>query len=113
MQIVDLFDITTGSATYGSDVKLPGMKFAVIARPPVVGGKVASFDASAAHEGAGRREGRRRSRARRAPAKFPPLGGVAVIASNTWAAIKGRDALKITGTTARTARTIRSPTRRS
>ena len=31
-----------------------------------------------------------------APAKFAPLGGVAVIAKNTWAAIKGREALKIT-----------------
>ena len=45
--IVDLFDITTGNATYGQDVKLPGMQFAVIARPPVVRGKVASYDASA------------------------------------------------------------------
>ena len=45
--IVDLFDITTGQATYGQDVKLPGMLFAVVARPPVVLGKVASFDASA------------------------------------------------------------------
>jgi isoquinoline 1-oxidoreductase subunit beta len=31
-----------------------------------------------------------------APAKFAPLGGVAVIAANTWAALKGREALKIT-----------------
>ena len=45
--IVDLFDITTGKAIYGQDVMLPGMKFAVVARPPVVGGKVASFDDSA------------------------------------------------------------------
>ena len=34
--IVDLFDITTGKATYGQDVVLPGMMFAVVARPPVV-----------------------------------------------------------------------------
>ncbi len=45
--IVDLFDITTGKAVYGQDVKLPGMKFAVVARPPVVQGKVKSYDASA------------------------------------------------------------------
>ena len=44
--LVDLFDITTGQAIYGQDAMLPGMKFAVIARSPVVGGKVASFDAS-------------------------------------------------------------------
>ena len=46
--LADLVDITTGKAIYGQDVMLPGMKFAVIARPPVVGGKVASVDASAA-----------------------------------------------------------------
>ena len=57
-RIVDLFDITTGKATYGQDVMLPGMKFAVIARPPVVGGKVASLRRQRGHEGAGRREGR-------------------------------------------------------
>jgi hypothetical protein len=46
--IVDLRDITTGAARYGADVRLPGMKYAVIARPPVTGGKVASFDGAAA-----------------------------------------------------------------
>jgi isoquinoline 1-oxidoreductase beta subunit len=46
--IYDLHDITTGKAMYGSDTRLPGMKFAVVARPPVVGGKVKSFDSSAA-----------------------------------------------------------------
>ena len=48
VRIADLVDITTGKAIYGQDVMLPGMKFAVIARPPVVGGKVASLDSSAA-----------------------------------------------------------------
>src|SRR5947199_208242 len=46
--IVDLFDITTGRAVYGIDAKIPGMKYAVIARPPVMGGKLASYDGSAA-----------------------------------------------------------------
>jgi isoquinoline 1-oxidoreductase beta subunit len=36
--IVDLRDITVGTARYGADVRLPGMKYAVIARPPVTGG---------------------------------------------------------------------------
>jgi isoquinoline 1-oxidoreductase beta subunit len=49
--IVDLFDITTGRATYGVDAKLPGTKYAVVARPPVFGGKVVSFDAPAATSG--------------------------------------------------------------
>ena len=44
VSIVDLHDITTGKARYGADIRLPGMKYAVIARPPVVGGKVVSFD---------------------------------------------------------------------
>ena len=44
--IVDGFDITTGRATYGQDVRLPGQKYAVVARPPVMGGKVASYDAT-------------------------------------------------------------------
>src|ERR1700726_759648 len=46
--IVDLRDITVGTAHYGIDTRLPGMKYAVIARPPVTGGKVVSFDAGEA-----------------------------------------------------------------
>src|SRR5271156_6498471 len=93
--IVDLFDITTGRATYGIDAKLPGMKYAVVARPPVFGGKVVSFNADASMKVPGVEkvvtiEGTP------APAKFQPLGGVAVIARNTWAAMKGREALNPT-----------------
>ena len=36
VQIYDLHDITTGAAVYGADVHLDGMKYAVVARPPVV-----------------------------------------------------------------------------
>jgi isoquinoline 1-oxidoreductase subunit beta len=94
VQIVDLFDITTGRAGYGIDVKLPGMKYAVIARPPVMGGKLASYDGTAAMKVLGVEkivaiEGTP------PPSKFQPIGGVAVIARNTWAAIKGRAALII------------------
>src|ERR1700722_14153600 len=46
VSIVDLRDITVGAAEYGGDIRLPGMKYAVIARPPVTGGKLVSFDAS-------------------------------------------------------------------
>ncbi len=92
--IVDLYDITTGGTTYGQDVKLPGMKFAVVARPPVVGGKVKSYDASATMKVPGV-EKVVTIAPTPAPAKYAPLGGVAVIAKNTWAAIKGREALKI------------------
>ena len=71
------------------------MKFAVVARPPVVGGKVASLDSSAAMKVPGV-EKIVTLAPTPAPAKFAPLGGVAVIARNTWAALKGREALKIT-----------------
>ena len=52
-------------AQYGIDTRLPGMLYAVVARPPVLGGKVKSFDARRGDEGAGRRQGRSRSKARR------------------------------------------------
>ena len=94
VSIVDLVDITTGKATYGQDVMLPGMKFAVIARSPVVGGKVVSVDSAAALKVPGV-EKIVQIAGTPAPAKFAPLAGVAVIAKNTWAAMKGREALKI------------------
>ncbi|MBV8836782.1 MAG: xanthine dehydrogenase family protein molybdopterin-binding subunit, partial [Alphaproteobacteria bacterium] len=93
--IVDLFDITTGKAMYGQDIRLEGTKYAVVARPPVVGGKVVSFDAAETLKVPGVEKVVKLD-GTPAPAKFNPLGGVAVIATNTWAAIKGRDALKIT-----------------
>src|SRR3954463_13382075 len=91
---VDLRDITVGTAHYGSDTRLPGMKYAVIARPPVTGGKLVSFDATAAMKVSGV-EKVMEVKGWPWPSKFQPLGGVAVIARNTGAAIKGRDALKI------------------
>jgi isoquinoline 1-oxidoreductase subunit beta len=93
--IVDLFDITTGKAMYGQDIRLEGTKYAVIARPPVVGGKVVSFDATETMKVPGVEKVVKLD-GTPAPAKFNPLGGVAVIAKNTWAAMKGREALKIT-----------------
>ncbi len=92
--IVDLRDITVGKATYGGDVRLPGMKYAVIARPPVTGGKLVSFDAKDAMAVPGV-EQVLEVRGYPWPSKFQPLGGVAVIARNTGMAIKGRDALKL------------------
>jgi len=92
--IVDLRDITVGAAQYGADVRLPGMKYAVIARPPVTGGKLVSFDGAAAMKVSGV-EKVMEVKGWPWPSKFQPLGGVAVIARNTGAAIKGRDALKI------------------
>jgi isoquinoline 1-oxidoreductase beta subunit len=93
VQIVDLHDITTGKAMYGIDSKIPGMKFAVVARPPVVGGKLVSFDASEALKVPGV-EKVFAIQGWPWPSKFMPVGGVAVVARNTGCAIKGRDALK-------------------
>jgi isoquinoline 1-oxidoreductase beta subunit len=94
ISIVDLRDITTGAAGYGADVRLPGMKYAVIARPPVTGGKLVSFDGADAMKISGV-EKVMEVKGWPWPSKFQPLGGVAVIARNTGAAIKGRDALKL------------------
>ena len=94
VSIVDLRDITVGTAQYGGDVRLPGMKYAVIARPPVTGGKLVSFDSADAMKVSGV-EKVMEVQGWPWPSKFQPLGGVAVIARNTGAAIKGRDALKI------------------
>lgn len=92
--IVDAQDITTGRAIYGQDVRLDGMKYAVVARPPVYGGKVKSVDSTAAAKVPGV-EKIVQIPGTPPPSGFQPLGGVAVIAKNTWAAIQGREALKI------------------
>ena len=92
--IVDGFNITTGRATYGQDVRLPGQKYAVIARPAVMGGKVASYDATDAKKIPGVLQIVEMPTPT-FPMKFQPSGGIAVIADNTWAAIQGRNALKI------------------
>ena len=91
---VDYHDITVGKAVYGADVRLPGMKYAVIARPPVTGGKLVSFDGKDAEAVAGV-ERVMEVQGWPWPSKFLPLGGVAIVARNTGAAIKGRDALKV------------------
>jgi isoquinoline 1-oxidoreductase beta subunit len=94
LKLVDGPDIATGKAQYGIDTRLPGMLYAVVARPPVYLGKVAKYDAEQAMKVPGVVKVVE-IEATQPPAEFNPLGGVAVIASNTWAAIKGREALKI------------------
>jgi isoquinoline 1-oxidoreductase beta subunit len=92
MPRVDLYAKVTGSAKFGIDVRVPAMRYAVIARCPYFGGRLINCDDSAARAIAGVR------------AVFPlaPLarryntsGGVAVVAESTWAAIQGRRALVI------------------
>ena len=93
--IVDNLAITTGKAVYGMDHKIDGMLHAVVARCPVFGGSVKHVDDSETLKVPGVIRTLIIGPAV-APVKFQPLGGVAVIAKNTWAAMKGRDALKIT-----------------
>ncbi|AMK75346.1 MULTISPECIES: xanthine dehydrogenase family protein molybdopterin-binding subunit [Methylomonas] len=92
--VYDGRDIVSGRAMYGIDTQLKGLLYAVVARPPVLGGKVLKYDASAALKLPGVVKVVELPSSP-LPAEFNPLGGVAVIARNTWAAIQGRNALKI------------------
>lgn len=88
-------DIIRGKGTYGIDVRVPNMVHAVIARPPALFGKVKSLNDSAALAIPGVMQViKMKEPAGQAPA-FQQLGGVAVIATDTWAAIQGRNALEV------------------
>ncbi|WND01896.1 molybdopterin-dependent oxidoreductase [Temperatibacter marinus] len=93
-QILDMHDITHGKALYAQDIRLEGMLYSVIARPPVPGGVVKSYDDSAAKAVKGVVK-IIKMRDQAFPSGFMPLGGIAVIATNTYAAMKARDALEI------------------
>ncbi|MEW6994011.1 molybdopterin cofactor-binding domain-containing protein [Colwelliaceae bacterium MEBiC 14330] len=94
VELVDLDDIVAGKATYAQDIQLPNMLIATIVRPPVVGGKVASFDATQALKIKGVVDVIQ-LKERPLPLTINPLSGVAVLANNTWAALEGRKRLKI------------------
>ena len=83
----------TGAANFGIDARVPGMLFATVARCPVFGGKVASFDATKAKAVPGVRDVVQFETAGRGASG---AGGVAVLADNSWAAIQGRKALQVT-----------------
>jgi isoquinoline 1-oxidoreductase beta subunit len=92
--LIDNMDITTGKAAFGIDARVDGMAYAVVARPPVFGGKVKSFDAAKTMKVPGVLKVVAIDPPT-PPVVFQPLGGVAVIAENTFAAIKGRSQLEI------------------
>jgi isoquinoline 1-oxidoreductase subunit beta len=75
--------VVEGTARYGLDVRVPGMLFATLARPPVPGATVRRLDANAALGVPGVRS------------VVQTADGVAVVAERTWAAIQGRAALRI------------------
>lgn len=76
-------DKINGKAIYTQDIQLPGMLVAVVAHAPRFGGKVKNVDASETKTVKGVT----------GVVQIPT--GVAVLATNTWSAIKGRDALKV------------------
>ena len=96
LDTIDGFAMSVGTANYGIDATLPGMLHASIERCPTHGGAVASFDATAAKAVAGVVDVIKLPdpEAGKAPG-FLPLGGVAVLATNTWSAMQGRAALTI------------------
>jgi isoquinoline 1-oxidoreductase subunit beta len=80
---LDTPDKVDGRAQFGIDVRQPAMLYAVVARCPVFGGKVVSFDATKAKAVPGVKTVVEISR------------GIAVVADNTWAAMQGRRALDV------------------
>ena len=92
--LFDLPDMVTGKTVFGMDATMPGMVFASIEHPPVLGQKIKSYDDKAALQVPGVRQTLTLETVK-PPHLFQPLGGVAVIADNTWAAFKGRKSLKI------------------
>src|ERR1700691_2045962 len=92
---VDLENLCTGKAVFGMDARMDGMVYASIEHPPVFGGKVKTVDDQEALKVRGVLQTVGIDPFK-PPAAFQPLGGVAVIADNTWAAFQGRKKLKIT-----------------
>src|SRR5215470_4754189 len=91
---VDRDDICAGRGTFGIDASMPCMLYGSIARSAVLGGKLKSYDDQEARKVRGVRKVVQLP-GFKPPHGFQALGGVAVIADNTWAAMKGREKLKL------------------
>jgi CO/xanthine dehydrogenase Mo-binding subunit len=93
----DVADIVHGRARYGLDTRLPGMLFASIERPREFGATVDGFDASAALAVPGVRQvfAIEPTDPKVKAGTGPIAGGVAVVATNTWAALEGRRRLRV------------------
>ena len=93
---IDMEDFLHGKANYGLDARLPNMKYASIARSPVTFGSVKSFDTSEATEITGVEQVVQLDRLIPPAGQFfGMLGGVAVIANNTWSAFQGKNNLNV------------------
>jgi len=92
--LFDLPEMVTGKTIFGMDAAMPGMVYASVEHPPVLGQKIKSYDDKAALKVPGVQKTLTIDTFK-PPHQFQPLGGVAVIADNTWAAFKGRKSLKV------------------
>jgi isoquinoline 1-oxidoreductase subunit beta len=90
----DLTDMCSGRAGYGQDTRMDGMVYASVVHPPVLGSAVKSVDDAAALKVAGVKQTATID-AFKPPVGYQALGGVAVIADNTWAAFQGKKKLKV------------------
>ena len=90
----DLKDFCTGKAHYGQDTRMDGMLYASVLHPPVLGSTVKSVDDSATLSVAGVKQTATIDTFK-PPVLYQALGGVAVLADNTWAAFQGKKKLKI------------------
>tara|TARA_R110002096_G_scaffold434673_1_gene657170 strand:- start:71738 stop:74020 length:2283 start_codon:yes stop_codon:yes gene_type:complete len=93
-KLIDGQDIATGQTEYGMDVRLENMVYAVVAHPPAYGDSVKSYDDTETLKVPGVIKTLTLPSSP-PPAVFNPLGGVVVVAENTWAAIQGREKLKV------------------
>ena len=91
----DCDDLIQGRATFGADIRLPDMLFASIERSPALGGSWESYDREAALAVPGVEQVVELPDATQAPFGFDALGGVAVLASDSWSAMRGREALQV------------------
>jgi len=92
---VDAREIVTGATKFGIDTSMPGMRYAVIARAPVLNARVKSFDDTAARKIPGVLDVFVIQGPEPGAPYFILASGVAVVATSTWAAIQGRKALTI------------------
>ncbi len=90
----DLEALVTGKAVFGMDARIEGMLYASVEHPPVIGGKAKSYDDKETLKVAGVSQTIQIDPFQPPPG-FQPLGGIAVIADNTWAAFQGRKKLNI------------------
>ena len=90
----DLQNMVTGKAVYGIDTKMDGMLYANVAHPPVLGSSPKSVDDSAALSVKGVKQTIKLD-GFKPPVVMQALGGVAVLADNSWAAIQGKKKLKV------------------